>query len=96
MTRRQLVALALVLALVSACRLWRARDTAEPPAEAVDLNVAPLGRLERLPGITPSMARRIVEGRPYAEPEDLVERGILTPRELERIEELVVVSEPER
>jgi DNA uptake protein ComE-like DNA-binding protein len=93
MSRRQLLALALVLSVGSACRLWRGRDTGAPPAEALDLNVAPLARLERLPGITPSMARRIVAGRPYAEPAELVERGVLTRREFERIEGLVVVTE---
>ena len=64
MTRRQLIVLAFALGLVPACRLWRGRDTGAPPAEVVDLNVAPQWRLEQLPGITPSMARRIVEGRP--------------------------------
>ena len=38
------------------------------------------------------MARRIVEGRPYEEPHDLVTRGILTQRELERILDRVVVE----
>ena len=51
-----------------------------------------LGQVERLPGITPSMAKRIVEGRPYASPRDLVERSILTERELERILDHVTVE----
>jgi DNA uptake protein ComE-like DNA-binding protein len=96
MRRRQLLGLALALVLFPACRLWRGRDTGLPPTEAVDLNTAPPRRLEQLPGITPSMARRIVEGRPYAEAEDVVERGILTRREFERIEDAVVVSPPAR
>jgi DNA uptake protein ComE-like DNA-binding protein len=96
MTRRRLLGLALALALLPACRLWRGRDTGVPPHEAVDLNTAPQRRLEQLPGITPSMARRIVEGRPYAEAEDLVERGVLTRREFERVEDSVVVSPPKR
>jgi DNA uptake protein ComE-like DNA-binding protein len=96
MTRRRLIGLALVVCLLPACMLWRGRNTGEPPPEAVDLNVAPQWRLERLPGITPSMARRIVEGRPYAEPEELIDRGILTRREFERIEDVVVVSPPKR
>jgi hypothetical protein len=39
------------------------------------------------------MARRIVEGRPYSAPDDLVDRGILTRRELERILDRVVVRD---
>ena len=92
MTRRRLLGLALALGLLPACGQWRGRDSGAPPGEAVDLNTATQRRLEQLPGITPSMARRIVEGRPYAEAEDVVERGVLTRREFERIEESVVVS----
>jgi DNA uptake protein ComE-like DNA-binding protein len=95
MTRRRLVATALALAALSACGLLRRGDGA-PPTEVLDLNSAPLSEVERLPGVTPSMARRIVDGRPYAEPEELVERGILTPRELERVEALVRVPERPR
>ena len=95
MTRRSLLGLALALALVPGCRLWRGADSG-PPTEVVDLNTAAQWRLERLPGITPSMARRLVEARPYGEAADAVERGVLTPREFERIEELVVTSPPAR
>ena len=61
--------------------------------EPIDLNTASTRALERLPGVTPSMARRIVEGRPYAAPTDLVERGVLSARELERIADRVTVGE---
>src|SRR2546427_201299 len=65
----------------------------EPRAEpAIELNSASRRAVESLPGITPSMARRIIEGRPYEEPHDLVERGILTERELDRILDRVVVE----
>jgi competence protein ComEA len=58
----------------------------------IDLNTAPVEQVEKLPGITPSMARRIVEGRPYGDPSELVSRGILTERELERIMDDVEVK----
>jgi DNA uptake protein ComE-like DNA-binding protein len=48
--------------------------------------------VERLPGITPSMARRIVDGRPYERLDDLVERGILTRHELDRLEDRATVG----
>jgi competence protein ComEA len=86
--------LAAVLAL-SACGLLRGDGTAAAP-KPLDLNAAPLRKIEALPGITPSMARRIVDGRPYAEPRDLVERGILTERELKRIADRVRVGPDER
>lgn len=86
--------LAAALAL-SACGLFRGDRTPAAP-KRLDLNAAPLRKIETLPGITPSMARRIVDGRPYAEPHDLVERGILTGREFERVADRVRVGADER
>ncbi len=88
----RLAVLVLAAALVApACSLFHRRHAPAAPAP-IDLNRASLRKLEKLPGITPSMARRIVEGRPYEEPHDLVTRGILTERELERILDRVVVE----
>jgi DNA uptake protein ComE-like DNA-binding protein len=84
------VALAALIAL-SSCSLQRHDAAARVPP--IDLNSASLRAVERLPGVTPSMARRIVDGRPYAAPEDLVERGILTSRELDRVGDRVTVRE---
>ena len=81
--------LAAALAL-SACALLH-RERSELPSR-IDLNAAPTGAVERLPGITPSMARQIVAGRPYRDPRELVERNILSQHEFERIEELVTIS----
>jgi DNA uptake protein ComE-like DNA-binding protein len=77
------------------CRFLH-RDRAPKPIviESVDLNTGSQRKIERLPGITPSMAKRIVEGRPYANPHDLVERDILTERELDRILDHVTVEKP--
>jgi len=92
MVRAGLCCVALAVALaVPACRIVRHEQAAEPTAP-IDLNTASLRRVEQLPGITPSMARRIVDGRPYDDPHDLVERGVLTERELSRIGDLVVVT----
>ena len=86
----RLATLVLVASLLApACGLFHRRRA---PAAPIDLNRASLHKLEQLPGITPSMARRIVEGRPYEEPHDLVARGILTERELDRILDRVVVQ----
>jgi DNA uptake protein ComE-like DNA-binding protein len=88
----RIVLLVLAAALVApACGLFHRHHAPEAPAP-VDLNRASLRKLEKLPGITPSMAQRIVEGRPYEEPHDLVTRGILTEREFERVLDRVVVE----
>lgn len=64
---------------------------AKAPAP-IDLNRASLSKIEALPGITPSMAKKIVDGRPYDDVVDLVRRDILTRRELQRIEDRVTVE----
>lgn len=78
-----------LLAAASCALLPRHRDTAVP----TDLNRGSLRTLEGLPGVTPTMARRIVEGRPYRDREELVARGILTERELARISDRVTVAD---
>jgi DNA uptake protein ComE-like DNA-binding protein len=80
--------------LVPSCALLHRHPPSTPPP--VDLNSGALRKIERLPGITPSMARRIVEGRPYRTADELVDRGLLTPRELERIRDQITIAPPER
>jgi competence protein ComEA len=60
----------------------------------VDVNAASESELQRLPGVTPSMARRIYEGRPYKSLDELVERGLLSPRELDRVRRKITVARP--
>ncbi len=82
--------LLVLLAVVPACGLLHRQRGSVPVV--LDLNTAPRKRVEMLLGITPSIARRIVAGRPYAEPHELVERGILTEREFARIADHVTVA----
>jgi hypothetical protein len=84
------VLLAGMLSAAACSALGRGGDRNGPLA--MDLNTAPVHRIETLPGVTPSMARRIVEGRPYASPDELVERGILTERELGRVHDQIIVN----
>jgi DNA uptake protein ComE-like DNA-binding protein len=90
------VALATLVA-APGCRFLHRGERSAPAAPApIDLNRASLRKVEALPGITPSMGRRIVDGRPYQDPHELVERGILTERELSRILDRVVVKDAGR
>ena len=94
---RFIAAAAMAIVLVApGCRLLHRNRDAPPPPPIIDLNRAPLRKVEQLPGITPSMARRIVDGRPYEEADDLVARGVLTPRELDRIRDRIAVERPAR
>ena len=83
------------LLVVPACGFLHRGHVEEKPSP-IELNSASLRKVEQLPGVTPSLARRIVEGRPYEDPHDLVERGILTERELGRILDRVYVKGHER
>lgn len=56
----------------------------------IDINSASATRLSTLPGITAARARRIVNNRPYAEPHDLVTKGVLTRAEYAQISDQIV------
>jgi hypothetical protein len=94
MTRSCLGLFALLVLLgLPACGMvprWLSRGKPAP----VDLNTASVAAIGKLPGITPTMAGRIAAGRPYGTPETLVERRVLSPQELERIRDRVVVAAP--
>ncbi len=58
----------------------------KPHPGAVDINSASAADLAMLPGIGSSTARRIVRGRPYDSPRALVDRGLLTPEQFDRVQ----------
>ena len=51
----------------------------------VDLNTASQQELEALPGIGPTIARRIIEGRPYRTVDDLLRVKGIGEKKLEEI-----------
>ena len=62
-----------------------------PSQTKVDINQAGLEELTRLPGITPAIAERIAQHRPYRKLDDLVTRNVLGKKQFARIREYVVV-----
>jgi DNA uptake protein ComE-like DNA-binding protein len=57
----------------------------------IDINSASQGELESLPGIGPTLARRIIEGRPYRAVDDLLRVKGIGEKRLAEIRGLVVV-----
>jgi hypothetical protein len=49
----------------------------DPKNDPVDINTASRETLQALPGVTPAMAGRIIENRPYKDRSDLIHRHIL-------------------
>jgi len=58
----------------------------------LDLNHATRAQLESLPGVNAAIADRIIAGRPYAKPDDLLSRGVISRRQYAKISELVTAK----
>lgn len=58
----------------------------------LDINDASATQLQKLPGVTPELAGKIVEHRPYASTHDLVRRHILSKAEFDRVKDQIVVK----
>jgi DNA uptake protein ComE-like DNA-binding protein len=56
----------------------------------LDINEASATQLQRLPGVTPELAGKIVEHRPYTSTRDLVRRRILSSAEFDRVKGQIV------
>lgn len=60
--------------------------------KAVDLNAATRDQLVSLPGMTAAQADRVIAGRPYNDPSDLVTRHIVSKVEYGKIADRVTVK----
>jgi len=67
----------------------------EMVVQAVDINRSPPDALERIPGIGPKLAQRILAARPFTSLEDLMRVNGIGPQMLERIRPYLTVSSPE-
>jgi len=67
-----------------------------PPEARVDINHATVDQLLKVPGMTPSWARRIVRFRPYRSKQDLVEHGVLPSDVYDRIKDYIIAHRGEQ
>jgi DNA uptake protein ComE-like DNA-binding protein len=68
------------------------KSDGKPAAGLVDINSATEDQLVDLPGITEARAQRIIRGRPYDKPHELVSKGILTNEQYGRISGQITVN----
>ncbi len=77
MTCKRLVVLfVLAAAVLAAPMVFAQAGKAAAPAGKVDINTASQADLEKLPGIGPATAKKIVAGRPYSSVADLSKAGV--------------------
>lgn len=55
----------------------------------IDINQATEKQLDTLPGIGPMRAKAIIAGRPYAQPDELVSKKVLTQRIYDGLKDLI-------
>ena len=65
-----------------------------PNSATVDINSATASDLKALPGMTDADAAKIVQGRPYKDPSDLVTKKILPEAEFAKIKDHVTAGHP--
>ncbi len=89
-----LASLAVLIALVVPGRGEGQERGASRSHAKVDINTASAEELQRLPGMTPSLSRRIAANRPYRKIDDLVRRRVLGRKQVAGIKEFVTVGPP--
>ena len=63
-----------------------------PPAEVIDINTASRDEILKLPGVGEVTALRIIEGRPYSNPEGLLQVSGIGPKTFEKMAPFVKVT----
>ncbi len=73
-------------------RLERPLQSPAGPIKPIDLNRASIEQLVALPGMSVTMAQQILEGRPYHDMTELMQRHILSDNAYDRIKNLIAVE----
>lgn len=69
-------------------------SAAVPKAGLVDINTATPVELKGLPGVTDADSAKIIQGRPYADKNQLVSRHVVSEATYDKIKDHVVAKQP--
>ena len=70
----------------------QARTQAQAAADKIDINTASADQLKSFPGIGDAYSKRIIDGRPYAQKNQLVSRGVLPQATYDKIKDRIIAS----
>lgn len=65
-----------------------------PKAGLVDINTATAAELKGLPGVSDADSAKIIQGRPYADTNQLVSRHVVSEATYDKIKDHVVAKQP--
>lgn len=77
----------------TASALGAAQQKAATAKLLIDINRAASGDLEALPGIGKALSAKIIGGRPYANKQQLVQRGILTQAVYDKVKDRIIAKQ---
>jgi competence protein ComEA len=69
---------------------------ATTPAGKIDINTATADQLKAFPGIGEAYSKRIIDGRPYANKNQLVSKGILPSATYNKIKDQIIATQPKK
>ncbi len=69
---------------------------AATPAGKIDINTATADQLKAFPGIGDAYSKRIIDGRPYANKNQLVSKGILPSATYNKIKDQIIATQPKK